>query len=353
MITRTMKLILAGILTIGGQGILCAETTNNYPDFLEIYQLIKSHAIGISEAELNQAAVKGLLSALSPTASLVTTQEHAIATGSGMGKTSLFDENIGYIRINQVAEGLSGELAKAYQQFHSTNKLNGLVLDLRYADGSDYQAAGETADLFITRAQPLLNWGLGSVSSRTKTNAIDLPIAILVNGGTTGSAEALAAVLRSTGVGLVLGSTTAGNAMVVKDFPLKNGAQLRVATAPITLGSGTALSAEGVKPDIDVTVNFEDERAYYADAFFVNRKTNQLPLASGSATNQVATTNGTRLRFNEAELVREHRAGIDRRTGESPRAREPEPEKPLVSDPALARALDLLKGLAVVRQTRS
>ena len=32
--------------------------------------------------------------------------------------------------------------------------------------------------------------------------------------------------------------------------------------------------------------------------------------------------------------------------------RVPEPEIPVVSDPALARALDLLKGLAVVRQTR-
>jgi hypothetical protein len=32
--------------------------------------------------------------------------------------------------------------------------------------------------------------------------------------------------------------------------------------------------------------------------------------------------------------------------------RETKPETPIVSDPVLARALDLLKGLAIVRQSR-
>ena len=58
-----------------------------------------------------------------------------------------------------------------------------------------------------------------------------------------------------------------------------------------------------------------------------------------------------RRRFNEAELVREKREGasfdleVNDRNGE--------PERPLVHDPALARALDLLKGLAVVRHSGS
>jgi hypothetical protein len=49
--------------------------------------------------------------------------------------------------------------------------------------------------------------------------------------------------------------------------------------------------------------------------------------------------------------VREHRAGEspDEQTAKRP----PEPQVPVVSDPALARALDLLKGLAVVRQNNS
>ena len=99
------------------------------------------------------------------------------------------------------------------------------------------------------------------VSSRDKTNAIQMPVVVLVNKYTAGAAEALAAVVRAVGAGLVLGSETAGQATIAKKFPLKNGDELRIATAPVTLGDGTAISLTGVKPDIDVTVNAEEERA--------------------------------------------------------------------------------------------
>jgi hypothetical protein len=130
---------------------------------------------------------------------------------------------------------------------------------------------------------------------------------------------------------------------------------LRIATAPVALGDGSTISVSGLKPDIDVTVDAEDERAYYADAFYVMKKTNMVADVGSSGPNSAGGTNGTRRsRFNEAELVREHREGLDRdREPGTPRPRPPEVEAPIVSDPALARALDLLKGLAVVRQGRS
>ena len=70
-------------------------------------------------------------------------------------------------------------------------------------------------------------------------------------------------------------------------------------------------------------------------------------------TNQASGTNRAvrRPRFNEAELVRERREGISEADMTALGSREP--EKPMVTDPALARALDLLKGLALVRQSHS
>jgi C-terminal processing protease CtpA/Prc len=174
-------------------------------------------------------------------------------------------------------------------------------------------------------------------------------VAVLVNQETVGAAEALAAALRETGAGLILGSRTAGQAMVVQEFPLKNGERLRIATAPVQLGDGSALSAQGLKPDIAVDVSTEDERAYYTDAYKAAEKTNLLASAanSPSGTNRVAR----RPRFNEAELVRERREGVSEADLTALRGREP--EKPMLQDPVLARALDLLRGLALVRQERS
>jgi C-terminal processing protease CtpA/Prc len=193
----------------------------------------------------------------------------------------------------------------------------------------------------------LLNWGEGVVMSHEKNGSIRVPVGVLVNHETSGAAEALAAVVREAGAGLILGSRTAGDAMVMQDFTLKNGEHLRIGSAPVTIGNGKALSSQGIPPDIDVTVSEAAERAYYADAFLVVSN----KAAGNTATNQPSGTNQTRVRFNEAELVREHRAGEspDEQTAKRP----PEPQVPVVSDPALARALDLLKGLAVVRQNNS
>lgn len=336
-----------------------AAATNEATDFHEVYELIRAHATGVSDAELNRAAVQGLVSALAPKVSLATKITPVNETGepSLVSKTGLFEGEIAYLRVARVNDGLAGQVNNTWKDWNSTNRLKGLVLDLRYANGVDYAAAAATADLFAAKAEPLLNWGGGIVLSHEKTNAIRVPVAVLVNRETAQAAEGLAAMLRHTGAGLVLGSRTAGQAMITQDFPLRSGEQLRIATGPVLLGDGSALSAQGIKPDIEVSVSPETERAFFADAFVVLPRSNAVAGAKLSLTNQPEGTNpaARRGRMNEAELVREHRQAIDPgRDSNSggPTARPAEPDKPAVNDPVLARGLDLLKGLAVVRQDR-
>jgi len=327
-----------------------AQTNGGAPDFQEIFDLVRQHATGVSEAELNRAAVEGFLSALGPKVSLVTND----ASGNGsagarpVSQAKIFEGDIAYVRIGRVEPGLADAVSEAYRQLTGTNHVDGIVLDLRYTDGTDYEAAEAAADLFISKGEPLLNWNGRVLSSHKKADAIAIPVAVLANHGTAGASEALAAMLREAGTGLILGSRTAGAAMLTRDYPLKNGMRLRIASTPITLADGGSLSADGIKPDIDVTVGAEQERAFYADEFLVVKNTNQVAAAS---TNLESGTNGAPVLFNEAELVREHRAGEnpEDQTAKGP----PEPKLPVVSDPTLARALDLLKGLALVRQNRS
>ena len=112
-------------------------------------------------------------------------------------------------------------------------------------------------------------WIGGAVPSapREKTDAIRPPVAVLVNGETACAAEALAAVFRETGAGLIVGGKTAGQAMLAQEYPLKNGQRLRIATTPIKVGEATLMSAQGVKPDLAVEVSRDAERAYLADPF--------------------------------------------------------------------------------------
>jgi len=334
------------------QPIAFADTTNGAPDFKEVYDLVRAHAAGISEAELNRAALKGLISALKPKVALVTNNaETAPVETALVSKSNLFDGDILYLRIGKVGEGLAQAVGEAYQKGSGTNKLKGIVLDLRYAKGDDYRAAADTAELFVSKERPLLNWGAGTVKSKDKKDAITLPVAVLVNRQTAAAAEALAGVLRETGSALILGGQTAGLAMITEEFPLKDGERLRIATAPVQLGDGSTLPTQGIKPDIAVDVSSDDEQTYYADAFRIIPRVDLANMTLSLTNPPNGTNRARRNRINEADLVRERREGLtldsDTLTG---RDREPEA---VVHDPTLARALDLLKGLAVVHQSRS
>jgi hypothetical protein len=341
------------LLTLVGGLPLLADSPPA-PDFKEIYDLVRQHLSGVNEADLNRAAVRGLLGVLGPNVSLVASDESSTNTdGVLVSKSSLFDGPVGYIRVRWVAEGLDKVVRQAWQEVASTNKLNGLIIDLRFAGGTDYAAAAATADIFARKEQPLLDWGQGMVKSKEKSDLVTVPIGVLVNEKTAAAAEALAAALRETGAGLIVGSRTAGQAMIAQDYPLKNGERLRIATSPIQLGDGSSLSSQGVKPDIAVEVTPTDERAYYADAFKELAQPGSASSGGGAASNNA--TGGTRVRrprFNEAELVRERRDGVIPDSDQAGAERN-DTEKPVVRDPALARALDFLKGLSLIRQTRS
>jgi C-terminal processing protease CtpA/Prc len=269
-----------------------------------------------------------------------------------VSKTSLFDGPIAYVRVTGVADGLDKAVREAWDSLGKTNQLAGFIVDLRYAGGTDYAAAVATAELFIKKEQPLLDWGQGMVRSKDKPELKTLPLAVLVNQQTAAASEALGAILREAGAALILGSRTAGQAMISQEYPLKDGQRLRIATTPIQLGDGSSLSSEGIKPDISVDVSSADERAYYADAFKELSRAGGGPGAIVSANSGTSTNRVRRPRFNEAELVRERRDGT-LSDGDQAGAGSGDADKPVVRDPVLGRALDFLKGLNVIRQTRS
>jgi len=347
MILRCFALALAGVVLSAPN--TRAAGTAAAPDFKEFQQVVREHLAGATDESVNKAAVDGLLVALKGRVMVITnTEVKSTNTAPLVSRQSVFDSTIGYVRISQVEEGLAGAIERQVNEMGVSNKLSGLILDLRYAAGADYTASAKAVDLFLKTEMPLLNAGKGLVNSQEKTNAIRLPVVALVNGETGAAAEAVAAVLRQTGAGLVIGGRTAGRAGVTTDFKLSSGQTLRIVTAPVQLGDAKPIPSTGVVPDIEVAVKADDEKDFYADSFGGTVK--QGILGKGASTNTTAVArSGKRVRVTEADLVKEKRGDGDFEAITNARVKS-EVEVPVIQDPALARAVDLLKGLAVVRQ---
>jgi hypothetical protein len=333
-----------------------ADVTNAPPDFREVYDLIRAHLAGQGDEELNQAAVQGLLDQLHGKVSLVTGKSNEDASASGseapLVQSALYDGPVACLRVGRVTEGLADKAAAACKSLGDSNQLTGLVLDLRFATGHDYAAAVATADLFIPKDLPLLDWGNGLVHSRENKDAIALPLVVLVNHQTADAAEALAAILREDARAVILGSTTAGEATIGRDFPLKNGQYLRIATAAVKLGNGQTLSAAGVKPDIQIALKPDEEKSYYANPF---KELSSTGATSDDSTALNSTNQAPHTHLTEADLIRERkeRPGMELQYEPMPDDGNGAPrplDKPVVRDPVLARALDLVKGISALRQ---
>ncbi|TSA40934.1 MAG: hypothetical protein D4R57_01245 [Verrucomicrobiales bacterium] len=326
--------------------VVTAET--NAPlEFNEVRDIIRAQLPGVTDAELDRGALEGLLHSVRGKVTVLEVTTNTATEAVAISRAVSLGEGIAYLRLASVQEGLAAGISAGCAAINATNKLTGLVLDLRFTAGNDYAAVAAAVDLFVSEERPLLDWGKGVMKSTAKTNALSLPVTLLVNSETVGAAEALAEVMRDTGTGLILGNTTRGAAMTSREFTLKNGRKLRIADAPVKLGNGSAIADKGVTPDILVTVAEADERAYMNDPYAIPSKPTVVTNTVLSSTNRAPR----RARVTEADLVRARREGVRLDEDQTPQ-RETEPEKPFIRDPALARAVDLLKGLAVVRRSR-
>ena len=327
-------------------GFLRADTLSPHgtaPDFKEVYELLRTNLTGATADNLNRAAVEGLLSQYPGKVSLIGGAT-APPGGPALSKSVVLESNVAYLRIGCVTASLADEMGAAYRALTGTNKIAGVVLDLRFADGSDNPAAQAAAKLF------------------TAKKIIAGPLAVLVNGETRGAAETLAAALREAGAGLVIGSPTAGAAAAFREFPLNNGEWLRVAATPAASGGATI---SRVQPDIAVAVMAGDERAFFDNPYQTiatgdtnsSPGTNFLPYVDHTSEADLVRQRRKdgkliKVPFSHEELMREQGGGGD---GNEDSASAPAagPQKTVIRDPVLARAVDLIKGLAIVRESRS
>src|SRR5262245_897370 len=161
--------LVLGACALAGNG---ASGADEWPHFQEVLRLLRTNLEGISEDELNRAVVQGLLDHFHPRVILVTKKPADEAGAGRVSNANVFDKWYGYLRIERIGPGLAREVTEAYAKLSATNQLKGLVLDLRFAIGQDYEAAAGVADRFLTKERPLLNWESGSAKSNAKEDAI-------------------------------------------------------------------------------------------------------------------------------------------------------------------------------------
>lgn len=160
------------------------------------------------------------------------------------------------------------DVAKLLAQFR-TQKLDGVVLDLRGNGGGSLNEAVELTGLFIDKGpvvQVRESGGRVSVENdRTPGVAWDGPLAVLVNRGSASASEIFAGAIQDYGRGLVIGETTFGKGTVqnlvdLDRWPANEKArfgQVKLTIAQFFRVAGGSTQNKGVVPDIAFPVTVD------------------------------------------------------------------------------------------------
>lgn len=167
-------------------------------------------------------------------------------------------EGIGYVRISEFQDNTPGDLQKALSDLEKKRISDGLILDLRNNPGGLLDVAVDVAGQFLP-AGSLIVSTKGRVESqnqefRSKPDhpSLDFPIVVLVNNGSASASEIVAGALRDHGRAILMGTKTFGKGSVQTVIPLRDGSAVRLTTSIYYTPSGQAIHGKGLQPDVVV-----------------------------------------------------------------------------------------------------
>lgn len=172
-------------------------------------------------------------------------------------KHELLEPGYGYLRISQFQSRTPEQARQALERMAREQPLEGLVLDLRNNPGGVLQAAVGIADLFLDEGLIVYTEGRladteMSFSATRTTPAGDVPLIVLINGGSASAAEIVAGALQDQRRGVIMGTDSFGKGSVQQIMPLGNGEGLKLTTALYYTPNGRSIQAQGIEPDVEV-----------------------------------------------------------------------------------------------------
>lgn len=167
---------------------------------------------------------------------------------------------IARLTVTTFSEDTEQQLVKALQKVKRLEG-KGIILDLRNNPGGLLNAVVETTSHFLEGGLVLYEVdGNGRQKDwpvRSGGLAKDIPLVVLVNGGSASGSEVMAGAIKDAGRAPIIGTKTFGKGSVNTLRTLSDGAGLYFTIARWYTPNGTLIEGEGLEPDIEVE-NSED-----------------------------------------------------------------------------------------------
>jgi len=250
---------------------------------------------------------------------------------------SKVEDKVGYVRITQFNEqtdvGLKKQMAKLKKDIG--DDIQGYVLDLRNNPGGLLDQAVAVSNAFLSKGEIVSTRSRRAedtqrYNARPGDLADNLPIVVLVNGGSASASEIVAGALQDHNRAVILGTKSFGKGSVQTIMPLPGHGAMRLTTARYYTPSGRSIQGKGIDPDIVV----KQSRIEAVDA----------PKGRFEADLRNALDNGLK---KDTKKKTKKPDDAKKNDDKASSAKPGDDKADVPQDYQLARALDLLRGVAL------
>ena len=174
------------------------------------------------------------------------------------------------MRLIRFSEQAYVGIEKAIKGFYDENEGNppkGLILDLRNNPGGLVDQAIAVSDAFLARGAVVLTRGrIPEFDARYDARPDDLdawikdlPLVVLINGGTASAAEIVAGALQDQKRATLVGTRSYGKGSVQSIISLGSDGAMKLTTARYYTPNNRSIQAAGITPDIEVLQDVPEE----------------------------------------------------------------------------------------------
>lgn len=177
----------------------------------------------------------------------------------------LLDNNIGYIRITTFNGKTAEQFSTSLNSLLARN-IKALIIDLRHNGGGVVSALTPMLNRLIPAtvvATAEYSGGLSKTLIETDSEeSLNIPTAILVDGGTASAAELFAVALRDHQGALLIGTQTYGKAVMQNIYEMSDGSAFSFSVATIIPAKSEPYNGIGLKPDFTVELPADTSLEY-------------------------------------------------------------------------------------------
>ena len=137
-----------------------------------------------------------------------------------------------------------------------------IVFDLRGNPGGRLDMAIRIASMFINDGVIVKETGKRNMDHMATGDMIvpeDIPVVVLVDGGSASASEIVAGALQDYGRALLIGEQTFGKGSVQSLFDMSDGSMLRITSAHWYTPKDRQINGQGLRPDLVVSPSLDED----------------------------------------------------------------------------------------------